>query len=194
MRVGEIIRGIRREQGWNQRRLADASGISPQYLSDIEKGRAKPSLKTLEKIAGALSVPVTRLLVDKESAAGDAVEVPLLGRVPAGGPVLAEENILDYIPFAGRFVREPAFCLEVKGDSMIDVGIEEGDIVLVRAQPVAENGQTVIARVDGEVTCKRFYSWDGKIRLEPANRAYRPIIGEEIEILGIVTYVLKKIS
>lgn len=193
MRVGEIIRGIREEQGWNQRQLAEAAGLSPQYLSDIEKERAKPSLKSLGKIAGALSVPVTRLLVDRGTA-GDTVEVPLLGRVPAGGPVLVEENILDYIPFAERFVREPTFCLEVKGDSMVDVGIEEGDIVLVRAQPVAENGQTVIARVDGEVTCKRLYAWNGKVRLEPANRAYRPIVGEEIEVLGIVTYVMKKIS
>ncbi|MDA8096773.1 MAG: repressor LexA [Desulforudis sp.] len=193
MRVGEIIREARREQGWNQRQLAEASGLSPQYLSDIEKGRAKPSLKSLEKIAGALSVPVTRLLADRGET-GNVVEVPLLGRVPAGGPVLAEENILDYVPFAARFVREPAFCLEIKGDSMIDLGIEEGDIILVRAQPVAENGQTVIARVDGEVTCKRFYAWDGKVRLEPANRAYRPIVGNEVEILGIVSYLVKRIS
>ncbi|MBU4534208.1 MAG: transcriptional repressor LexA [Firmicutes bacterium] len=192
MMVGGIIREARREQGWNQRRLAEAAGLSPQYLSDIEKGRAKPSLKSLEKIANALSVSVTRLLVDRNET-GSIVEVPLLGRVPAGGPVLAEENILEHIPFAARFVREPAFCLEVKGDSMIDLGIEEGDIVLVRAQPVAENGQTVIARVDGEVTCKRFYAWDGKIRLEPANRAYRPIVGNEVEILGVVSYLVKKI-
>lgn len=193
MMVGGIIREARREQGWNQRRLAETAGLSPQYLSDIEKGRAKPSLKSLEKIANALSVSVTRLLADRNET-GSIVEVPLLGRVPAGGPVLVEENILDHIPFAARFVREPAFCLEVKGDSMIDLGIEEGDIVLVRAQPVAENGQTVIARVDGEVTCKRFYAWDGKIRLEPANRAYRPIVGNEVEILGVVSYLVKKIS
>ncbi|MBO8128787.1 MAG: repressor LexA [Peptococcaceae bacterium] len=192
MQVGEIIKQVRSAQGLSQRALARSSGLSPQYISDIEKGRAKPSLNSLEKMAAALQIPVAHLLRSKDTTTEEVVEVPLLGRVPAGGPVMAEENILGTIPFPARFVRGTMFCLEVKGQSMIDVGIEDGDFILVRVQPTCENGQTVIARVNGEVTCKRFYRCNGKIRLEPANRTYRPIEAEDVEILGIVTYVLKK--
>lgn len=191
MQVGEILKAIRGELGLSQGELARRAGLSPQYISDVEKGRARPSLRALEKIAAALGVPVARLL--GSVAADTVVQVPVLGRVPAGGPVLVEENILEYLPLPERFVRGDTFCLQVQGDSMVDVGIDNGDYLIVYARSTADNGQTVIARVDGQVTCKRFYRCNGKVRLEPANRSYRPIEANNIEILGVVAYVIKKI-
>lgn len=191
MQVGEILKAIRGELGLSQGELARRAGLSPQYISDAEKGRARPSLRALEKIAAALGVPVARLL--GSVAADTVVQVPVLGRVPAGGPLLVEENILEYLPLPERFVRGDTFCLQVQGDSMVDVGIDDGDYLIVYARSTADNGQTVIARVEGQVTCKRFYRCNGKVRLEPANRSYRPIEANDIEILGVVAYVIKKI-
>lgn len=117
---------------------------------------------------------------------------PIIGFVPAGGPVVVEENFEGTIPLPLDFIKGPDdFCLRVRGDSMEDVNITDGDLVLVHPQPTAENRATVIARVNGEVTCKRFYRTDNKCILEPANRKYKPIDCTEIEIIGVVTKVIK---
>ncbi|MBE0465885.1 MAG: repressor LexA [Candidatus Desulforudis sp.] len=193
--VGETIRRLREEFGLSQRALARKAGISSQYLSDIEVGRTSPSLKSLDKIAGALEMPPGKLLQTPNPFGSGVVEVPVLGRVPAGGPVLAEEVIIGYLPMPRRLATEDTFCLEVRGDSMQDLGIDDGDFVLVRVQPTAENGQVVIARVDGEVTCKRYYHLDQVVSLEPANRRFRPLRIEagDVDIVGVVTNVIKKV-
>lgn len=193
--VGENIRRLRTDSALSQRALARKAGISSQYLSDIEVGRTSPSLKSLEKIAVALQVPPGRLLQDRDPVSSEVVEIPVLGRVPAGGPILADEVILGYLPMPRKLASENTFFLEVQGDSMQDLGIENGDFVLVRVQPVADNGQVVIARVNGEVTCKRYYRLDRVISLEPANRQFRPLRLEagDVEIVGVVTNVIKKV-
>mgnify|MGYP000418686603 CR=1 FL=1 len=193
--IGETIRQLREELGLSQRALARKAGISSQYLSDIEIGRTSPSLKSLEKIASALNLPPGRLLQAPDAFYSGIVEVPVLGRVPAGGPVLADEVILGYLPLPRKLASEDTFCLEVRGNSMQDLGIDDGDFILVRVQSTAENGQVVIARIDGEVTCKRYYRLDQGICLEPANRQFRPLKVEagEVEIVGIVTNVIKKV-
>lgn len=120
--------------------------------------------------------------------------IPILGYVPAGGPVMVEENIEGHIPLPALLLKSSTdFCLRIQGDSMEDVGINNGDLVLVHPQPTAENGQTVIARINGEVTCKRFYKLDNKCRLEPANSKYKPLDCEDIEIIGIVLKVIKEV-
>jgi SOS regulatory protein LexA len=124
-------------------------------------------------------------------------EVPIIGYVPAGKPVLSEETIIDYLPLPCKILNnmnDDIFCLQIHGDSMIDIGINDNDIILVQAQPTAENGQTVIARLnDGEVTCKRFYKLNGTCRLEPANKNYAPIDCKDVEIIGVVKKVIKDI-
>ncbi|KLU61471.1 LexA repressor [Peptococcaceae bacterium CEB3] len=127
---------------------------------------------------------------------GNVFNIPVLGSVPAGIPVLSEENINGYLPLPRLFLEDPktAFCLEVFGDSMVDVGIEDGDTVLVQQQNTAESGQTVIARIDGEVTCKRFYLTKDKIRLEPANSKYKALESQNVEIIGRVIRIFKKID
>jgi repressor LexA len=193
--VGETIRRLREEAGLSQRALARKAGLSSQYLSDIEVGRTSPSLKSLEKLAGALQIAPGRLLQGQDQFSSQVVQVPVLGRVPAGGPVVSEEVILGYLPLPRKLASEDTFCLEVRGESMQDLGIDSGDYVLVRVQPTAENGQVVIARVEGEVTCKRYYHTGRMISLEPANRRFHPLRLEagEIEIVGVVTNVIKRV-
>lgn len=195
--VGERIRLTREKNGLSQRRLAEQAGLSPQFVSDIERGRTPPSLKTLHLIAEALEISPTLLLEDnKVRPALDVVELPILGRVPAGGPVLSEEHIRGHLAMPRQLVKEPSFILEVTGSSMQDMGIHDGDYILVHVQPKAENGQVVIARIDGEVTCKRFYLSGKDVILEPANQALRPFRfpAQTVEIIGIVTRVIKKVG
>ncbi|HZK56057.1 MAG TPA: transcriptional repressor LexA [Desulfosporosinus sp.] len=122
--------------------------------------------------------------------------IPIISLVPADGPILAKENIEGVMPILRSFVPDPenTFCLKVRGDSMIDIGIEDGDSVLIHSQSTAENGQTVIARIDGEVTCKRFYIAAGKVRLEPANSKYKVIENQNIEIVGVVIRIIKNLD
>jgi repressor LexA len=195
MKLGERIRKLREEKGITQAELARRAGLSPQYMCDIELDRANPGLKVLERLASALEVSLGAMLDETLpfSRAEEVVEVPVIGRVPAGGPVLSEETIIGYLPLPRRFAEEGFICLEVRGDSMEGVGIYDGDHVLVKLQPTAENGQTVVARVEGEVTVKRFYRVGDKVRLEPANANYRPIEPGQVEIIGVVKKVIRDV-
>ncbi|TDB93048.1 transcriptional repressor LexA [Actinomadura sp. 7K534] len=119
--------------------------------------------------------------------------VPLVGRIAAGGPILAEEAVEDVFTLPKQLVGEGThFLLKVSGDSMIDVAIADGDWVVVRQQPVAEQGDIVAAMIDGEATVKTFKRRDGHIWLMPQNSAYEPIPGDDASVLGRVVAVLRK--
>lgn len=134
-----------------------------------------------------------RALVVTEEAEERLVSVPLLGRVAAGTPVLAEENWEDVLLLPASLLGSGEFfALRVRGDSMVGAGILEGDVVVVRRQPTAENGDIVVALVDGEATVKRFFRENGHIRLQPENRTMEPIITDSAEILGKVVSLLRK--
>lgn len=121
--------------------------------------------------------------------------IPLVGRIAAGTPILAQENIEDIFPLPIDFVRtENAFMLEVKGESMVGAGILSGDYVIVKQQPMADNGDIVVALMEDEATVKRFYKEKQGIRLQPENPALEPIITKEVKILGKVIGVLRKIA
>ena len=120
--------------------------------------------------------------------------VPLVGRIAAGGPILAEERIEEVFPLPKSLVGDgQLFLLEVVGDSMIDAAICSGDYVVVRQQPTAENGEIVAALLDGEATVKTFQRKNGKVWLLPHNDAYEPIDGTHATILGKVTTVLRRV-
>jgi len=120
--------------------------------------------------------------------------VPVLGRIAAGGPILAEEAIEEVFPLPRELVGTGTlFLLKVVGDSMIDAAISDGDWVVVRQQPNAENGDIVAAMIDGEATVKTFKKRDGHVWLMPHNPNYAPIPGDEASILGRVVTVLRKI-
>jgi repressor LexA len=127
-------------------------------------------------------------------ASQEAAYVPLVGRIAAGGPILAEESIEDIFPLPRQIVGEGnLFLLKVVGDSMINAAIADGDWVVVRQQPVAENGDIVAAMLDGEATVKTFKRSADHIWLMPHNPAYTPIPGDEAEILGKVVAVLRRV-
>ena len=120
--------------------------------------------------------------------------VPVLGRIAAGGPILAEESVEDVFPLPRELVGEGTlFLLQVKGDSMIEAAICDGDWVVIRQQNVADNGDIVAAMIDGEATVKTFRRKDGHVLLMPHNPAYEPIPGDDAVILGRVVTVLRKL-
>ncbi len=124
----------------------------------------------------------------------DATYVPMVGRIAAGGPILAEERVEEIFPLPKSLVGDGTlFLLEVSGDSMIDVAICNGDYVVIRQQPVAENGEIVAAMLDGEATVKTFQRKNGEVWLLPANPDYSPIDGTHATILGKVTAVLRRV-
>lgn len=120
------------------------------------------------------------------------VQVPLLGTVAAGLPILADQNFECCVPFvAGRHDPRELFALRVKGDSMVEAAILDGDIIVARQTPVAENGEIVVALVGEEATVKTFYKEEGHFRLQPENHTMAPIIVDRADILGKVIAVLR---
>lgn len=124
----------------------------------------------------------------------EAVHVPVVGRIAAGGPILAEERVEDVFPLPRQLVGEGTlFLLEVSGDSMIEAAICDGDFVVVRQQPTANNGDIVAALLEDEATVKTFKRTDGQVWLLPHNPAYAPIDGNQASILGKVVAVLRRV-
>ena len=117
----------------------------------------------------------------------EVVNVPIVGQVAAGEPILAVENITNYFPIPAEYMpNEETFMLIVKGDSMINMGIYEGDKIIVKKQNIAKNNDVVVALVDDSATVKRFFKENGHYRLQPENDTMEPIIVDNVEILGKV--------
>ena len=122
----------------------------------------------------------------------EVVNVPLIGQVAAGQPLLAVENITSYFPIPAEFIpKEEVFMLNVKGESMVNAGIYDGDQIIVKQQSTASNGEIVVALVDDSATVKRFYKENGHIRLQPENDFMDPIIVKDCTILGKVIGVFR---
>jgi repressor LexA len=173
--------------------LTSSSSVAHQLRALEEKGY----LKRDPNRPRALSVFNPDDTDVDETGIGDsmpaATYVPVVGRIAAGGPILAEERVEEIFPLPKTLVGEGTlFLLEVAGDSMIDAAICNGDYVVVRQQPDAENGEVVAAMLDGEATVKTFQRKAGKVWLLPHNDAYDPIDGTDATILGKVTAVLRR--
>jgi repressor LexA len=178
----------------------------PPTVRDIGKAIGLTSSSTvhahlanLEKLGVVKRDPTKpralEVLVNKARGAVVQGGLPLVGQVAAGSPVLAEENIEEYVTvpeIAGGDQGE--FVLEVKGDSMINAGILEGDHVIVRKQDTAENGEIVVALVGEEATVKRFFREEQYVRLQPENDALDPILTREVRLLGRVVGVCRRVS
>lgn len=125
----------------------------------------------------------------------EMVNVPIIGRVAAGEPILAEQNIENYFPIPMEFMpNRQTFMLTVKGESMINAGILDGDMVLVEQQSTARNGEMVVALIEDGATVKTFYKEEGIIRLQPENDTMDPIIVENVQILGKVIGIFRFLS
>jgi repressor LexA len=178
----------------------------PPTVRDIGKAIGLTSSSTvhahlanLEKL-GVLRRDPTKpraieVLVDKAKAAVAPSGLPLVGQVAAGQPVLAEENIEEYVPVPGiAGGDEGQFVLRVKGDSMVGAGIFEGDYVVVRPQDTATDGEIVVALVEEEATVKRFFKEQDHVRLQPENDSLEPIRSRDVQLLGRVVGVCRRVS
>lgn len=124
--------------------------------------------------------------------AENITQVPIVGTVTAGAPILAVESIEGYFPYTGNVSRDkPLFALHVRGESMIEAGILDGDLVIAEKTPFARNGEIVVALIDDEATVKTFYKENGYYRLQPENSTYEPIIVNDVSILGRVVAVMR---
>jgi len=210
-RVLEVIRDSVARRGYppSMREIGEAVGltssssVSHQLASLERKGflRRDPHRPRAIEVRSpdAPSVVGQPAAADvDETGSGDARPapsyIPVVGRIAAGGPILAEEAVEDVFPLPKQVVGEGTlFLLQVRGDSMIDAAICDGDWVVVRQQPVADNGDIVAAMIDGEATVKTFKRRDGHVWLMPHNPAYAPIPGDEATVLGRVTAVLRRV-
>lgn len=172
--------------------LTSSSSVAHQLRTLEDKGyiRRDPNRPRALTVAEVPEADVT--------GTGDArplpTYVPVVGRIAAGGPILAEERVEEVFPLPRELVGEGTlFLLEVVGDSMIDAAICSGDYVVVRQQPTAENGEIVAALLDGEATVKTLQRKGGQTWLLPHNPAYQPIDGKDATILGKVTTVLRRL-
>ena len=180
--------------------LTSTSSVSHQLAMLQKKGflRRDPSRPRAVdvRMPGEVAAAGERLDDEAEQRAAKPTPayVPVIGRIAAGGPVLAEQAVEDVFPLPRELVGSGTlFMLKVVGDSMIDAAIADGDWVVVRQQPNAENGDIVAAMIDGEATVKTYKKRDGHVLLMPHNEAYSPIPGDAAVILGRVVTVLRKI-
>lgn len=192
----EAIRSSIEERGYppSVREIADGVGLTSSSSVAYQ-------LTTLEKLGYLRRDPNRpRALVVSDApdtsvvSADDVVEIPLLGRIAAGGPLLAEQSVELTMPLPRELVGHgDLFMLRVVGDSMIDAAICDGDWVVIRQQPTAHNGDIVAALLGEEATVKTYKERDGHVWLMPHNPAYAPILGDEARILGKVVSVLRSL-
>ena len=174
------------------REIGDKFGIKPATVfAHLKRMEKKGVLRRSSRNARSIEL----LVEDLER--GDSV--PILGRVPAGTPLTAVENIEGHLPVNRKAMpKGRLFALRVVGESMIEAGILDGDLVVVRQQPKAENGETVVAMVGDEATVKRFYREKKHIRLQPANRNMAPMIydasSKEVGVVGKVIGVYRELN
>lgn len=182
-----------------------------EYLSERSQNGVPPSVREIGAAVGLKSTSSVQANLDALEEAGYIerdpmlkrsirvrgsnsayTQVPLIGTVTAGMPILAVEAIEGYIPYAGTVAKDKAlFALRVRGDSMINAGILNNDIIIAEKTPYAVNGDIVVAMLNDEATVKRFYKENGHFRLQPENDAYEPIISDEIIILGKLVSLIR---
>ncbi|MBE5773978.1 MAG: transcriptional repressor LexA [Clostridiales bacterium] len=191
----------------NQKKILDfiKSEIEQKgYPPSVREICAAVGLKSTSTVHAHLNHLEEQGLIRRDSTKPRALEVldgshargrtvPLVGRVTAGMPILAIENIEDHLVLPQSMLgHDDIFCLRVTGDSMIDIGILDGDIVVLRQQSTADNGEIVVAMVDDEATLKRIYYEHGHVRLQPENSTMAPIIVDNAEVLGKLVALIRQ--
>ena len=193
-RILEVIEEFRAERGYppSVREIGERVGLSSSSTIHAH-------LKTLER-RGLISRDPTKPRAlrsevgPRAPALPDTVVMPVIGKVAAGVPITAQENVEGEFVLPASFSRgSENFMLRVQGDSMIDAAILDGDLIVVRPQKTANNGEIVVAMLDGEATVKRFYREDGRIRLQPENTAMEPIYSSDVTVVGRVEAVVRKL-
>jgi len=194
-RILEVIHEFTAERGYppSVREIGERVGLSSS--STIHS-----HLKSLER-QGLISRDPTKPRALRSEVAAEArnsgpetVTMPIIGKVAAGVPITAQENVEGEFVLPASFTRaSDGFLLRVQGDSMVDAAILDGDLIVVRPQKVANNGEIVVAMMDGEATVKRFYKEAGRVRLQPENGTMEPIYATDVQIVGRVEAVVRKL-
>lgn len=193
-RILEVISEFTNENGYppSVREIGERVGLS-------SSSTVQSHLKTLER-RGLISRDPTKPralrseVFPRASRGPETLVMPILGKVAAGVPITAQENIEGEFVLPSTFARSSdSFMLRVAGDSMIDAAILDGDLLLVRPQKNAANGEIVVAMLEGEATVKRFYKEEGRVRLQPENPAMAPIYANDVTIVGRVEAVVRKL-
>lgn len=196
MNLAKNLRYLRLKNGFSQNYIADRLGYkSYTTIQKWEMGTSEPSISTLERLSKLYNVDMDTMYTsdledtrskDKKS----HKDVPLLGDIAAGKPILAEENIEDYFSIDNKIKAD--FALRIKGDSMVGAGIFPGDIVFIRKQDCIENGEIGAILIENEATLKKFYKEEGTVILQAENDNYKPIILHNgyVKILGKLAAVL----
>ena len=182
-----------------------------EYLAEQAQRGVVPSVREIGRHVGLKSTGSVQRYLERLEEAGyierdpmlsrsirvkgekqPTVQVPLLGTVTAGLPILAHESIEGYVPFMGSAGSDKSlFALRVRGDSMVNAGILSGDIIIAEKTPTAANGEIVVALLEDEATVKRFYKENGHFRLQPENDDYAPILTDEVIVLGRVISLIR---
>lgn len=187
MNIEEMIKKTIKEKGYSVRQFSKEIDMPYTTLvTMLQNGIDKSSLANVSKVFRALDLPLGDFIeeipyIEEEK---EVRNIPLIGRIAAGLPILAEENIEDYFAIDSRIKAD--FCLRVKGNSMVDLGINNDDIVFIKRQASLENGEIGAVLIDDEATLKTFYKNDNSIILQPANKNYEPMVytSGNIRILG----------
>jgi repressor LexA len=186
-------------------RYADAHGYPPsvreigQALGLTSSSTVHSHLAALEKKGFLRRDPskpraLEVLRDERELRPKKVLPIPVIGQVTAGQPILAQQNIEDYFPLPTDFVNsDECFILRVRGDSMINAGIWDGDLLVVRRQQTATNGDIVVARIEDEATVKRFFKEHDRVRLQPENPAVEPIYAQDVAIEGVALAIIRKL-
>lgn len=192
-RILEVIEEFRAERGYppSVREIGERVGLSSSSTIHAH-------LKTLERRGYITRDPTKPRALRSELSSPnppDSVVMPVIGRVAAGVPITAQENVEGEFVLPASFAprSSDSFMLRVQGDSMVGAAILDGDLIVVRPQRDAENGEIVVAMVDDEATVKRFYKEDGRIRLQPENPEMEPIFASDVTVIGRVEGVVRKI-
>jgi repressor LexA len=191
-RILDYIRQVTRVRSYppSVREIGEAVGLSSSstvhnHLNQLERRgliRRDPSKsRTVQLVEEAAHQEKRR----------NAVAIPLVGHVAAGAPILAEQNIEDHVMLSAEFAQEGWFALRVRGDSMVDAGILDGDMVIVKPEQDAADGSIIVALVDDEATVKRLDRSGGRVRLIAENPAYSPIEPDQVSMVGIVKGVVR---
>ena len=182
-----------------------------EYLIERSQDGVPPSVREIGAAVGLSSTSSVQANLDALEKAGyiqrdplkkrtirilgrddNVTHVPIVGTVTAGAPILAGEQIEGYLAYSGHSTSDkPLFALKVRGESMLQAGILDGDLVVAEKTPVARNGEIVVAMIEDEATVKTFYKENGHFRLQPENDTYEPIIVNEVSILGKVVAVIR---
>jgi repressor LexA len=191
-RILDYIRYVTRTRNYppSVREIGEAVGLSSSstvhnHLNQLERRglirRDTGKSRTVQLVSD----------IELDQERRNAISIPIVGHVAAGSPILAEQNIEDHVLLSADLAKEGYFLLRVRGDSMVNAGILDGDLVLVRPQHEASNGTIVVAMIEGEATVKRFERSNGHVKLIAENPAYEPIVTTNVSLVGVVRGVIR---